>query len=692
MRPLVLLTALVVVAAACTSGSAGTVEPDDSTAPTGSAGDAGGDVSDGDADSAPVTEGAPEDQSFAGTQPAPEFPGGLDWLNIDQPLSLDELRGKVVVLDFWTYGCINCIHVIPDLERLEDKYAEELVVIGVHSAKFDNERNTENIRQVVVRYDVEHPVVNDGDFAVWQAYGARAWPTVFVVDPVGNVSGFHAGEGVFEVLDPVISSLVSEFDSQGLIDRTPLDLRLERDTLPETVLSFPGKVAVDGDQVFIADTNHHRIVHSRADGEVIGVYGNGTEGYRDGPALEAMFHEPQGMALGPDGTTLYVADTGNHVIRAVDLVTGAVTTAAGTGAQGAWPPTGGPAASTPLHSPWALELAEGSMYVAMAGTHQIWEFDIAGGAIAPYVGSGAEGTENLGLAASTLAQPSGLALDPDGRLYFADSESSSIRVADTRGAGGVSTVAGSDQGLFDFGDEDGVGTDARLQHPLGVAVGADSVWITDTYNSKIKRIDPVTGAVETFAGAEPGWADGDEPRFYEPGGLDLAEGMLYIADTNNHVIRILDIDTGETSTLVLRGIEQYLPSADDDAYAGRIVPFDQVTVGAGGGSVTLDVTIPAGYKVNPDAPSSFEWSDSAGAATIDGSGVRIDPAFPIVFDATFIEGSTTLIGDVSVVYCDAETEAICLFEQVRVEVPLTVVPDAPDDGVVIVHEIVLPEF
>ena len=693
MQLRVVLVIVALVGFACTSGTeSGPDGAGPSEGAAESAGDLVGQASDGEAADPTEDESAgpdTESRSYAGTVAAPEFPTGLDWINTESPLALSQLRGKVVVLDFWTYGCINCIHIIPDLERLEEKYAEELLVIGVHSAKFDNERSTENIREVVVRYDLEHPVVNDVDFDIWRAFGAQAWPTVFVIDPAGNVSGYHAGEGVFELLDPVIASLVDEFDSD--IDRTPLDLRLERDVRPATVLSYPGKVEVVGEEMFIADTNRHRIVRASLDGEVRAVYGGGVEGFVDGDATSVRFHEPQGMAMSPDGTTLYVADTGNHAIRAIDLNSNVISTVAGTGEQGTWPPAGGDAALTPLHSPWDLEIDGSVLYIAMAGTHQIWEFDLAGGTVAPLVGSGAEGTDNDTLATSSLAQPSGLALADDGRLYFADSESSSIRWADVTGDAGVGTLAGTDEGLFEFGDVDGTGTEARLQHPLGVVIDGSNAWIADTYNSKIKRIDLSTGAVETFAGIEPGWADGTDARFYEPGGLDLADGLLYIADTNNHAIRVLDLATREADTVVLSGIEAFLPDADDANYRGLEVDHDPVEVAPGSGRVVLNVALPDGYKVNPEAPSSFEWTSDGGGITVEGAGVIVEPRFPLVFDAVVEPGASELVGDLSIVYCDAASESICLFEQVRVNVPLEVVDGGPTE-VVVRHDIVLPDL
>ena len=510
---------------------------------------------------------APVPVSFR--SPAPDFPPGLDWLNTEYPLSLEGLRGKIVLLDFWTYGCINCIHVIPDLERLEEEFADELVVIGVHSAKFDQESATENIRRVVLRYSVEHPVVNDAGFEIWRSFQVRAWPTTYLIDPAGGVVGYHSGEGVYEVVKPVIEALIEEF--AGTLDRTPLGLRLERQGLPETVFSFPGKVTADpAGRLFISDTNHHRIVQTDLDGRVQAIYGAGEEGFDDGASAEATFRDPQGTALSADGRLLYVADTGNHAVRAVDLSTGDVTTVAGTGKR-TWPPRSGPALSNPLASPWDLELdpQTGLLYIAMAGTHQIWSLDVDAGWVGPYAGSGGEGTVNGAGAEATLAQPSGLTLASDGRLFFADSESSAVRWVDTGSPDrAVGIIAGSDADLFSFGDVDGVGTEARLQHPLGVVAVGGTLYVADTYNSKIKAVDLETGVVSTRWGDTPGWRDGETPLFYEPGGIDVLDRRLYVADTNNHSIRVVDLDSGEVATLVPAGIEVFMPAPGSDGYAG----------------------------------------------------------------------------------------------------------------------------
>ena len=613
-------------------------------------------------------------ESFAGTDPAPEFPEGLEWLNVERPLTLAELRGKLVLLDFWTYGCINCIHIIPDLERLEAEYAEELVVIGVHSAKFTNEGDTENIRQVIARYGLEHPVVNDKDFTVWRQWGANAWPTVVLIDPAGNVVGGHAGEGIYPIFQPVIDSLVEEFDGRGQIDREPIALDVEQP--PSTVLSFPGKVLADpeGGRLFIADTNHHRIVIADlATGEVVDVAGSGSRGFDGGDFAAATFDQPQGMALGDGGTTLFVADLGNHAIRTLDLGERTVSTLAGDGDQAStYPPRPGIVPDVELSSPWDLLLVDELLYVAMAGSHQLWTIDLDSARLDPFAGSGREGVANAALLLAELAQPSGLAIDESGRIYFADSESSSIRWADPASDGSTGLLAGSPSGLFDFGLVDGVGDEARLQHPLGVVHVDGLLFVADTYNSAIRVIDLATSAVTTLAGGDQGWADGPEPRFSEPGGISYADGTLYVADTNNHVVRRVDPATGSAETIVLYGIERFPYSGG--AMATQTVTLGAVSAASGPGTIVFDLTLPDGYKLNDIAPLTIEWSAEGGVVGFDAPVfTEVEPALPVVIPVTYTAGHGSVGADVTIYYCLEEATELCLVHQVTLELPLTVV-------------------
>jgi thiol-disulfide isomerase/thioredoxin len=618
-------------------------------------------------------------ESLAGTVDAPEFPEGVDWINTDTAFTLDDLRGKVVLLDFWTYGCVNCIHVIPDIQRLEEEYPDELVVIGVHSAKFTNEGDTENIKDVVQRYGLEHAVINDKDFAVWNLWGAQAWPTTALIDPAGRAVGIRAGEGVYDAVEPVIAALVAEFDASGELDRTPITLTLEADSAPDRPLRYPGKVLAAGGRLWVSDTGHNRVLEvDPTTGDVLAAYGSGALGHSDGAPLAATFNAPQGLAL--NATVLYVADTNNHLIRAIDLTTGQVSTIAGTGEQG-WPSATGPAGSIALATPWDVLFSDGMLYIANAGTHQIWVLETSTGILGPLIGGAREGTINGAFEIAELAQPSGLALDDDNRLYFADSESSSVRFGDLR-AGATALVVGGDANLFEFGDVDGVRSQARLQHPLGLAVSDATLYVADTYNSKIKRIDTTQNSITSWLGATAGWADGTAPLFNEPGGLSIDGDVLYVADTNNHAIRQVNINTSEVTTIVLKGVEAFDPPAE---YKGDVVLVPSQQVNAGQASLVLEYDLPAGYKVNEDAPSSVVVSGGSSIVALHGdtagdiTGTKIPAMVPIVL----VEGSGTALFDVTLIYCRADATSLCLIDQVRYEVPLTVDPEGASSQIVL---------
>ena len=459
------------------------------------------------------------------------------------------------------------MHIFPQLRKLERKYASELVVVGVHSAKFPTEKETDSLVAAVRRCELEHPVINDGDFQVWQQYSCRAWPTLMFIDPRGNVIGKHEGELTFEQFDTLIGGMVAEFDELGIMRRSPLPTTPPRG--PESALSFPGKVLADeaGGRLFIADTNHNRIIVSSFDGEVRQVIGTGEEAFVDGPLEHSAFNHPQGMAI--DGDVLYVADTENHAIRRVDLASGQVKTLAGTGEQGYDRSGGAHGLQTSLSSPWDVALHDGVVYIAMAGIHQLWSLDLETGIVGPYAGSGREAITDGPLATSALAQPSGITVGSDGsggeRLYFADSETSSIRNCDLpplnsppqggSSGGAVRTLIGL--GLFEFGDVDGDDFRVRMQHPIGITHHDGVLYVADTYNHKIKRVLPRTRSAFTVAGTgSPGHVDGPfaQARFSEPCGLSIANGKMYIADTNNHAIRVLDMDAGEVATVELAGL------------------------------------------------------------------------------------------------------------------------------------------
>jgi len=441
--------------------------------------------------------------------------------------------------------------MLPQLRRLEEMYPGDVVVIGVHAPKFPAERDTANVRAAVLQFGVAHPVVSDPDHRVWDSYAVSAWPTMVFVDPRGRVIGQHAGELRFPALGDVVGSMLFKLRDEGLLDHDDSALPLRPEPRPADPLLFPDTALPDeqGDRIVVSDTGHHRILLLSRMGNVRRAFGRGAPGFSNGNG-QAAFNAPRGLALA--GDILYVADTENHAIRRINLPDGAVSTIAGTGTQADRLNRGGPARETALSSPWDIALSEdaGTLYVVMAGFHQVWALDLASGMIGPCAGTGHEGIKDGTRARAWHAQPSGLAL-AGATLYVADSETSAVRVVGLSGAEGrVGTLVG--QGLFEFGAADGDRDTARLQHPLGVCAAYGAVWVADSYNNTIRRIDITSGIVGTFAGnGAYGLADGvgRDASFWEPGNIRAGWGLLYVADTNNHAIRVLDPASAALVTL-----------------------------------------------------------------------------------------------------------------------------------------------
>ncbi|MEU5374804.1 thioredoxin-like domain-containing protein [Streptomyces sp. NPDC003328] len=429
---------------------------------------------------------------------APELIGKGGWLNTGgEQYTLADLRGRIVILDFWTFCCINCLHVLDELRELEEKHRDTVVIIGVHSPKFVHEAEHQAVVDAVERYGVEHPVLDDPELATWKQYAVRAWPTLVVIDPEGYVVAQHAGEGHAHAIARLVAELEEEHAAKGTLRRG--DGPYVAPEPSPTSLRFPGKALLLPSGTFlVSDTTRHQLVELAADGEtVVRRIGSGARGFADGPADAAAFSEPQGLALLDEGAVV-VADTVNHALRRLDLATGEVTTLAGTGRQ--WwqgSPTSGPAREVDLSSPWDVAVFGGRVWIAMAGVHQLWTYDPESASVEVAAGTTNEGLVDGPGAEAWFAQPSGLAVSTDGeRLWLADSETSALRWVDRDGA--VHTAVGT--GLFDFGHRDGAAEQALLQHPLGVTALPDgSVAVSDTYNHALRRYDPATGEVSTLA-------------------------------------------------------------------------------------------------------------------------------------------------------------------------------------------------
>jgi thiol-disulfide isomerase/thioredoxin len=715
-------------------------------------------------DPIPLTQvaqvGAERSHPFPRRLIAPDFPKDLEWLNTSKPLTKADLKGKFVLLDFWTYCCINCIHILPELKKLEKEFPKQLVVVGVHSAKFETEKETENIRQAILRYEIEHPVVNDADHAMWDSCGVNSWPTALLIDPEGFAVWGRSGEFKAEQVREVLKTAIPYYRGKRVLDEKPFEFQLEDNGRRDTPLRYPGKVLADepGNRLFITDSNHNRIVISTLDGQLIDVIGSGKIGKADGTYTVASFDHPQGCAL--KGDFLYVADTENHLIRKVDLKDKRVSTLAGTGFQAthAWPglddaqATGklpdrwvGPSRATALNSPWALYFHNNELYIAMAGPHQIWKMSVNERELGPYAGNGREDIvdgpllppQPYQLGFSSFAQPSGLSSDGTW-LYVADSEGSSIRAVPFDPRRNVRTVVGTNKldfgRLFRFGDVDGPRDTVLLQHCLEVVYHEGKLYVADTYNHKIKVVDAQTGDTQTLAGSGlPGRGD-DPAEFHEPAGLAYAAGKLYVADTNNSLLRVIDLATNKVSTLTIAGLtppggkemaqaapvaapatpakaaKPPMPEARPAASGGASIPAPKkpsfqgaaqvkllpMTAKAVDGQVLLQVAldVPPGWKMNPDAPMSY-WLEATGdSGPVDRTKLgRIKLPEPVAQFDIAVPVSGTGKDEVTVsmgyYYCDTKPDGVCKVGAVVFTIPLTISDQGSTDPVRLSH--IIPE-
>lgn len=591
---------------------------------------------------------------------------GETWFNTGgEEITLESLRGKIVLLDFWTYCCINCLHVLDELRPLEQKYSDVLVTVGVHSPKFDHEGKTESVAAAIERYDIGHPVVNDPELKTWQAYSARAWPTLVVVDPEGYIVANLSGEGHTSGLFSLVEELVEEHDAKGTLHRGDGPF-----VAPEPVardLKFPGKAINLGHRgsqpgsFLVTDTGHHRLVELASDLETVlttigGIAEDGTlgtKGIQDGTASEALFNEPQGLALLPEdvakvaGYDVVVADSVNHRLRGINLTTGDVTTVAGNGVQRlidserakeaavdedatvSLKPFGTDPLNSSLSSPWdaVWSPAEDTLIIAMAGVHQLFSFDPRTGALAVYAGTGLEGLADGPAEAAWFAQSSGLSVGANGTLWVADSETSAARWVQPADPAQntprtVGTVIG--EGLFDFGFRDGDPAQARLQHPLGIAGLPDgSVLIADTYNGAVRRYAPET----TTPDGKPQPAEVSTLAR----GLNEPSDVLVEYDEEGTAVSIVVVEANNHQLVRLAVPEEFL-TVDEGALQTQ---RPRTRVSAGDFEISVGFTAPAGQKLDQrwGDPTQLKISASPEELLLEGEGadtglsrtVRINP-------------------------------------------------------------------
>ncbi|CAN7976633.1 unnamed protein product, partial [Ixodes persulcatus] len=511
----------------------------------------------------------------------------MDWINTSRPLTASNLRGRVVVLDFFTFCCINCQHVLPEIKRLEEELppSSGLLVVGVHSAKFQHEKRPSSVGQALQRLGVNHPVVNDSSSRLWRKLWVNCWPTMVVLGPSSQALLVLVGEGSASFLRPFCRAAVDHFGTDLRLGALPLN---PGGTPPSGPLRFPAKVFATETRLVVADTGHHRVLVADHDGRVLYAVGSREPGWRDGALNNARFNGPQGVVW-RDPHFVYVADTGNHAVREVDLERVQVRTVAGTGQRGSDLEGGRQGPQQPLSSPWDLCLVEDILFIAMAGSHQLWalalrdsqlfgKLHLGAGTCLRVAGSGSEENRNNSYPLrASFAQPSGIAFHPPDVLYIADSESSAIRTLSLR-TGAVKNLVGgalNPTDLFCFGDSDGSALDVRLQHPLGVCWSPDKqlLYVADSYNHKIRQVDVQKRLCITLAGTgvagDATGSSSDEAQFDEPGGLCVVGSHLYVADTNNHCVKLVHLDSGFVEKVTLT-LPDATDSRDED-YASKDV-------------------------------------------------------------------------------------------------------------------------
>jgi thiol-disulfide isomerase/thioredoxin len=474
---------------------------------------------------------------------------GLTWLNVAAPIPLADLAGRLVILDFWTFCCINCMHVLQTLAKIEARFPDSVTVIGVHSPKFAAEKDPANLVAAIARYRIAHPVIHDPEMTLWNEYTIRSWPTLVFIAPDGSVLGASSGEPDAEKLIAFIEEQIAAFRSHGAVEPKPLPSGLIP-SAPASRFAFPGKakpvlLPSGGRGWGVADAGHHQIALLDAQGREVGRYGSGHPGFEDGAANAASFRDPQGLVA--SDTTIYVADTGNHAIRAIELASGQVTTIAGTGSRGRILGVSAEARSTALASPWDLVLVDDVLAFANAGSHQLGALDPQRGILARLAGTGAEALEDSTAMHAAMAQPSGLAYDEEsGRIFIADSETSSVRFLQLGETPQLTTLVGA--GLFDFGYKNGPFSEARLQHCLGLSVRGNQVVVVDSYNARLAALDLAAGELSDV---DNGFTCVDAVclPLAEPAGVHHdGDTRLLVSDTNNHRLLIYDRDARTTAT------------------------------------------------------------------------------------------------------------------------------------------------
>jgi thiol-disulfide isomerase/thioredoxin len=592
------------------------------------------------------------------------------WLNSSRDIKAKDLKNRIILLDFWTYACVNCLHMIPEINNLEMEFDNKLTVIGIHSGKFDNEKETSSIKKAILKYDITHPVVNDADFTIWDRFKVSSWPTLILIDPEGRIVKKYEGEVSSDLIRKDVKKLVKKYKYQ--LNSTGLPIVLEKNKIVDNVLNFPAKIAYaqgfsyenisKTNALVIANTGKNNIIFTTLNGKTLLEIGSGDVGFGDGDFDNASFNSPRGLLF--KNNILYVADTGNHSLRKVDLKSGKVTTIIGNGKRGQIIDGNNKIKDVSLASPWDLEFFPdtNNIIIANAGSHQLLKYNISRKTISSFVGNGYEDLIDGKYPKNSLAQPSGLSAYLD-KLYFVDSESSALRVVDKNGK--LSTLIG--KGLFDFGYKNGNSKDALMQHPVGLSATSSGIYIADTHNHVIRKYNLKTKQIYDYSGGLKGSGVGNrkDTRYDEPEAIIAVKNKFYVADTNNNRIIELSLN-GSLSRLIdiipqlkmpTEGLLEYLPNLTT-IYSQKVKENEEVM---------LVFDMKKGWKINQSAPSFFnlvEIKNKQDAHLIASFSDSIISSGSVKLPKMSAENQYYIQG--TVYYCEDKDDSLCLiksFEQ-----------------------------
>ncbi len=591
------------------------------------------------------------------------------WLNLSRNLENKDLKNRVILLDFWTHACVNCLHTIPEIKKLEQEFGSKLVVIGVHSGKFANEKDVESIKKAVLKYDINHPVVNDSDLKIWNAFGVDAWPSFVLIDPRGRVKKTYVGEGDVRHIKKDVKKMVEKYRYH--LNREELPVLPEKNKIIKTVLSYPTKIiyardfsykSYKGQALFIANSGRNNILVSTISGEVIVQIGAKDAGFSDGSIDTAKFNIPTGLLY--QNGKLYIADSGNHALREVDFKTSKVITLIGEQKRGGV--ISGEnikLENVNLASPSDLEFFPDKNHIAISnsGTHQILSYNLLEKKVSVLAGNGSEGISDGNYPRNSLAQTSDLSVF-DGKLYFLDSETSSLRVMNKNGE--VKTLLGT--GLFDFGHKNGDKKEALMQHPLGLFVNKNGAYISDSFNHKIRKYEFSSGKIKDLFGSQRGEDLGSETKFDEPDGLVVVDESLFVCDTNNNRIVKLDFKKMNSSLLNVMPPLQ-LPKDGFLQYLPNLQKSDSTKVKSQ--NVAIKINFESDWKINESGPSFINLLELVGEkdanliTTFDWNMIKNDD-----MNLPKLDANKKYILQGTIYYCQDKKNSLCYINSYEQEI------------------------